>query len=98
MGAHNEGLFELIQGSFLFVGGNFRGSGDLITTPLHTFLPGVYYHAMAFENLAMFDGRPKVREEFRSFKIGIFLYDLWCCGRLPPFSSGATVPTAVVRP
>lgn len=76
LGPNNEKLFALLQGSFVFVGGNFRGSGDLITTPMHTFLPGVYYHAMAFENLAMFDGRPKVREEFRSFKIGIFLYDL----------------------
>ncbi len=40
-------------------------------------LPGVYYHAVAFENLAIFGGKPKIREEFRRFPLGIYLYD-WC--------------------
>jgi CHASE2 domain-containing sensor protein len=75
-GARNEQLFALMEDSFVFVGGNFRGSGDLITTPMHTQLPGVYYHAAAFENLVAFDGKPKIREEYRPFKVGIYLYDL----------------------
>jgi CHASE2 domain-containing sensor protein len=80
LGAHNERLFDLVEGSTVFVGGNFRASGDLITTPMHTLLPGVYYHAVAFENLLIFGGKPKLREEFRGFPVAIYLYDwlvLW---------------------
>jgi len=76
LGAGNEDLFRLTDNSFVLVGGNFRGSGDLITTPLHTLLPGVYYHAVALENLLAFDGHPKVRKEFRSPKLLFYLYDL----------------------
>jgi hypothetical protein len=75
-GAGNEALFDIADGAFLFVGGNFRGSGDLVTTPLHTLLPGVYYHAVALENLLVFDGRPKVRKEFRTPKLAFVGYDL----------------------
>ena len=75
-GARNEDLFTFADGSFLMVGGNFRGSGDLITTPLHTLLPGVYYHAVALENLLAFDGRPKVRKEYRTPRIAFYGYDL----------------------
>jgi CHASE2 domain-containing sensor protein len=80
LGPNNERLFDLVEGSTVFIGGNFRAGGDLITTPMHTLLPGVYYHAVAFENLAIFDGKPKIREEFRQFPMGIYLYDwlvLW---------------------
>ena len=75
-GAGNEDLFKLADRSFLLVGGNFRGSGDLVTTPLHTLLPGVYYHAVALENLLAFDGHPKVRKEFRSPRVAFYGYDL----------------------
>ena len=67
---------NLTDGSFLMVGGNFRGSGDLITTPLHTLLPGIFYHAVALENLLAFDGQPKVRKEFRDPKIVFYVFDL----------------------
>jgi hypothetical protein len=76
LGAANEELFALADRAFLLVGGDFRGSGDLVTTPLHTLLPGVYYHAVALENLLAFDGRPKVRKEFRSPKLAFYGYDL----------------------
>jgi len=76
LGPTNEQLFDLADGAFLMVGGNFRGSGDLVTTPLHTLLPGVYYHAAALQNLFAFDGRPKVRKEFRTPKLAFYLYDL----------------------
>jgi hypothetical protein len=76
LGAANEELFRLADRSFLLVGGNFRGTGDLITTPLHTLLPGVYYHAVALENLLAFDGRPKVRKEFRTPRLAFYTYDL----------------------
>ncbi|MBV8343068.1 MAG: CHASE2 domain-containing protein [Gammaproteobacteria bacterium] len=76
LGPGNEDLFGLTGGSFLMVGGNFRGSGDLVTTPMHTLLPGVYYHAVALENLLAFDGHPKVRKEFRNPKLLFYSYDL----------------------
>jgi hypothetical protein len=76
LGLDNQTLFDLAQGSFLLVGGNFRGSGDLVTTPLHTLLPGIYYHGVALQNLISFEGEPKVRKEFRSPKILFYLYDL----------------------
>jgi hypothetical protein len=76
LGAGNESLFAIADGAFVFVGGNFRGSGDLVTTPLHTLLPGVYYHAVALENLLVFDGHPKVRKEFRTPKLAFVGYDL----------------------
>jgi CHASE2 domain len=76
LGPANEELFALADGAFLLVGGNFRGSGDLVTTPLHTLLPGVYYHAVALENLLAFRGEPKVRKEFRSPRLAFYLYDL----------------------
>jgi CHASE2 domain-containing sensor protein len=76
LGTNNEDLFKLADRAFLLVGGNFRGSGDLITTPLHTLLPGVYYHAVALENLLAFDGQPKVRKEFRTPKLAFYGYDL----------------------
>jgi hypothetical protein len=69
-------LFDLVAGSFVMVGGNFRGSGDLVTTPLHTLLPGVYYHAVALQNLLAFDGYPKVRKEFRNPKLPFYCFDL----------------------
>jgi hypothetical protein len=75
-GAGNEALFALAEGAFVLVGGNFRGSGDLVTTPLHTLLPGIYYHAVALENLLAFDGRPKVRKEFRTPALAFYGYDL----------------------
>jgi len=76
LGAANEALFTLADGAFLMVGGNFRGTGDLVTTPLHTLLPGVYYHAVALQNLLAFKGYPKVRKEFRTPKIAFYSYDL----------------------
>jgi len=71
-----ERLFTLSDGAFFMVGGNFRGSADLVTTPLHTLLPGVYYHAVALQNLLAFDGRPKVRKEYRTPKIAFYCCDL----------------------
>ena len=75
-GLRNEELFDLMDGAFVFVGGNFRGGGDLMTTPLHTRLPGVYYHAVALDNLLAFDGHPKIRKEFRGHRLGYYLFDL----------------------
>ena len=109
LGPTNEELFDLADGAFLMVGGNFRGSGDLITTPLHTLLPGVYYHAVALQNLLAFDGRPKVRKEFRTPKLAFYRYDLlvlWAAGGDLPVAPalgctrapGGAQPLPAVRP
>jgi CHASE2 domain len=76
LGVDNSELFRIADGAFVLVGGNFRGTGDLFTTPLHTLLPGVYYHAVALENLLAFHGQPKVRKDYRSPRIAFFAYDL----------------------
>lgn len=76
LGLTNETLFGLTQDAFILVGGNFRGTGDLVTTPLHTLLPGVFYHGVALQNLLAFEGQPKVRKEYRSPKILFYGYDL----------------------
>jgi CHASE2 domain len=76
LGVDNAELFRIADGAFLLVGGNFRGTGDLVTTPMHTLLPGVYYHAVALENLLAFHGQPKVRKDYRSPRIAFFAYDL----------------------
>jgi hypothetical protein len=76
LGSDDQTLFNLAQDSFVLVGGDFRGSGDLFTTPLHTLLPGVFYHAVALQNLLAFEGEPKVRKEFRSPRLPFYLYDL----------------------
>ncbi|WP_026970773.1 CHASE2 domain-containing protein [Aliagarivorans marinus] len=40
-----------IRDRFVLIGYGFTGSADLVLTPLHGTLPGVYYHAAALENL-----------------------------------------------
>ena len=75
-GQHNEQLLDLVDGAFVFIGGNFKAGGDLMTTPLHTRLPGVYYHAVALDNLLAFHGSPKVRKEYRGHKLEYYLFDL----------------------
>jgi len=76
LGVDNDALFRVADGAFLLVGGNFRGTGDLVTTPMHTLLPGVYYHAVALENLLAFHGQPKVRKDYRSPRLAFYGYDL----------------------
>ncbi len=39
-GTDNEQLLNLLDGSIVLIGGNFRASGDLIATPMHTMVPG----------------------------------------------------------
>ncbi len=41
----------LLQGRHVFVGAHIRGIPDLVTSPVHGQLPGVYWHAMALDNL-----------------------------------------------
>jgi hypothetical protein len=40
-----------LKGRFVFVGANLAGLNDAIQSPVHGYLPGVYYHAVALDNL-----------------------------------------------
>lgn len=47
-------LRQLIQGKVLLIGTALSDTSDLILTPLHGRIPGVYLHAMALDNLMTF--------------------------------------------
>lgn len=48
---------EKIKGTYVFIGAAISGLGDVIDSPVHGQLPGVYLHAMALDNLLTFRGK-----------------------------------------
>ena len=44
-------LTELLRDRLVLVGANITSTGDLVDSPVHGQLPGVYLHAMALDNL-----------------------------------------------
>ena len=48
-----------IQGKAVFYGGSFQMVGDRVISPVFDDLPGVYLHAMAYDNLVTFAGNYK---------------------------------------
>ncbi|CAM4128728.1 CHASE2 domain-containing protein [Vreelandella rituensis] len=44
-------LHVTLQGKHIFYGANLLGVQDIVLSPTREILPGVYYHAMAFDNL-----------------------------------------------
>lgn len=44
-------LAELLRDRLVLVGANITSTGDLVESPVHGQLPGVYLHAMALDNL-----------------------------------------------
>lgn len=42
---------ELLRDSYVFIGADIAGAQDVVRSPVHGELPGVYFHAMAFDNL-----------------------------------------------
>ena len=53
---------EVIKGRTVFYGGSFEMAGDRVISPVFDDLPGVYLHAMAYDNLLTF-GRDYKRAE-----------------------------------
>lgn len=51
-------LAQRFEGAYVFVGAAISGSGDMVVSPVHGQLPGVYLHAMALDNLLTFKGAP----------------------------------------
>lgn len=54
LGPYNDGVRDAIRGKAVFYGGNFEMVGDRVTSPVYEDLPGVYLHAMAYDNLVIF--------------------------------------------
>ncbi len=44
----------LLDGAFVLVGARIRGIPDIVTSPVHGAVPGVYEHAMALDNLLVY--------------------------------------------
>ncbi len=57
-------LSAKFKGAYVFIGASISGSGDLVTSPVHGQLPGVYLHAMALDNLLTFRGTPLTTSGF----------------------------------
>lgn len=53
---------EVVKGRTVFYGGSFEMAGDRVISPVFDDLPGVYLHAMAYDNLLTF-GRDYKRAE-----------------------------------
>ena len=53
---------EVVKGRTVFYGGSFEMAGDRVVSPVFDDLPGVYLHAMAYDNLLTF-GRDYKRAE-----------------------------------
>ncbi|MDW2458130.1 CHASE2 domain-containing protein, partial [Vibrio sp. 1249-1] len=51
----NQDLRKVIENRAVFIGYDLLGSSDLVVSPVHNQLPGVFYHAMAFVNLVSMD-------------------------------------------
>jgi CHASE2 domain-containing sensor protein len=51
-----------LQNRVVFYGGNITGVSDLVYTPTRQIRPGVYYHAMALDNLISLNGGYKSKD------------------------------------
>ncbi|HGY9584523.1 TPA: CHASE2 domain-containing protein [Vibrio harveyi] len=51
----NQALRDVIRDRAVFIGYKLTGSSDLVTSPVHGQLDGVFFHAMAFVNLVSLD-------------------------------------------
>ena len=52
--AQEKYLRDSIAGRVVFYGTDLAGTGDIINSPLHDKIPGVYLHAMAYDNLVTY--------------------------------------------
>lgn len=52
-------LHALLNGKFVIMGAAISGTNDMITSPVHGPIPGVFMHAMALDNLLTYNGHYK---------------------------------------
>lgn len=63
----DEDIREALENRTVLYGAGFRLTGDRVDSPVYAELPGVYLHAMAYDNLVTF-GRDYKRAERRGVK------------------------------
>ena len=56
LGTFDPDVEQAIRGKAVFYGAAFDASGDRVASPTYHDLPGVYLHAMAYDNLVWLDG------------------------------------------
>jgi hypothetical protein len=59
-----EALAPLVADRYLMVGAFVPGYNDLISSPIHGLIPGVYMHAMALDNLLTYQDRYKLSTDW----------------------------------
>ena len=52
-------LHALLNGKFVIMGAAISGTNDMITSPVHGPIPGVFMHAIALDNLLTYNGHYK---------------------------------------
>lgn len=52
-------LHRVLDGKFVLLGASISGTNDVITSPVHGAIPGVFMHAMALDNLLTYQNRYK---------------------------------------
>ena len=52
-------LHRIMDGKFILLGAAISGTNDVITSPVHGAIPGVFMHAMALDNLLTYQDRYK---------------------------------------
>lgn len=60
--SERERVKSIVEGSIVLVGGQIEGVQDYVVSPVHGSLPGVFFHAMALDNLITF-GKSYTRED-----------------------------------
>lgn len=56
--AASNQLADNVAGKYVFIGASLAGMPDLWASPVHGSVPAVHLHAMAFDNLVHWQGRP----------------------------------------
>ncbi|WP_418642351.1 CHASE2 domain-containing protein [Vibrio chaetopteri] len=68
-----EQVRAMIEQSVILVGGQIEGIHDYVVSPVHGALPGVFFHAMALDNLITF-GQNYTREDKNSDHINFTIW------------------------
>ena len=75
LGPYNDGVRQAIEDRAVFYGASFEMAGDRVISPVYDDLPGVYLHAMAYDNLRSYGPQYKRAEQHPASRIanGILL-------------------------
>ena len=106
LGPHNPGVQKAVANKAIFYGGNFQMVGDRVISPVYDDLPGVYLHAMAYDNLVTFKAAYK-RADHHGFSLSsvvnglLLLFTvvlLLLVDKPPAFARALLAQLAEVRP